>query len=148
MNQTHTQNKAPAQRIRRIGLLTGLLLGGLGISGYAAASPAEVTVIPNFSAGIVIGINQGRLPPPPRHEPMGRAPFHDAVWVPGQWEWRNRWVWHRGQWEHRHRYYREPVYWAPPRAMYREEPRHRHFNEYRYDRDSRRYDDDRPGYRR
>ena len=146
MNQSHNQNKTSVQRLRKIGLITGLLLGGLGISGYASAG--EITLTPSYSAGIFIGINQGRQVPPPRHEVIGRAPFHDAIWVPGQWEWRNRWVWHRGQWEHRHHHYRERVYWAPRYPMHREDRDYRRYDEHRYDHGPGRYDDDQRGYRR
>ena len=148
MNQSHNQNKTSVQRLRKIWLMTGLLLGGLGISGYAAAAPGEIMVAPGYSAGIFIGINQGRQVPPPRHEVIGRAPFHDAIWVPGQWEWRNRWVWHRGQWEHRHHHYRERVYWAPRYPMHREDRDYRRYDEHRYDHGPGRYDDDQRGYRR
>jgi len=148
MNQSHNQDKTPAQRIRIIGLMTGLLLGGLGISDYAAAAPGEIMVAPGYSAGIFIGLNQGLQMPPPRHEMIGRAPFHDAFWVPGQWEWRNRWVWHPGQWERRHHHYRERMYWAPPYPMHREDRDDRRYDEHRYDRGPDRYDDDQRGYRR
>ena len=148
MNQSHNQDKTPAQRIRIIGLMTGLLLGGLGISDYAAAAPGEIMVAPGYSAGIFIGLNQGLQMPPPRHEMIGRAPFHDAFWVPGQWEWRNRWVWHPGQWERRHHHHRERMYWAPPYPMHREDRDDRRYYEHRYDRDPGRYDDDQRGYRR
>lgn len=148
MNQSHNPDKTPVQRLRKIGLVTGLLLGGLGISDYAAAAPGEIMVAPGYSAGIFIGIDQGRQMPPPRHEVIGRAPFHDAIWIPGQWEWRNRWVWHRGQWGHRHHHYRERVYWAPPYPMHREGRDDRRYDEHRYDRGPDRYDDDQRGYRR
>lgn len=146
MNQSHNQNKTSVQRLRKIGLMTGFLLGGLGISGYAAAG--EITVTPSYSAGIFIGISQGRQVPPPRHEVIGRAPFHDAVWVPGQWKWRNRWVWHRGQWERPRHHHRERVYWAPRYPMHREYRDHRRYDEHRYDHGPGRYDDDQRGYRR
>jgi len=148
MNQSHNQDKTQAQRLRIIGLMTGLLLGGLGISDYAAAAPGEIMVAPGYSAGIFIGLNQGLQMPPPRHEMIGRAPFHDAFWVPGQWEWRNRWVWHPGQWERRHHHYRERMYWAPPYPMHREDRDDRRYDEHRYDHGPDQYDDGQRGYRR
>lgn len=42
--------------------------------------------------------------PPPRVEVIGVAPYHNAVWVKGHWDWRprsGRYVWMPGHW-HRH----------------------------------------------
>lgn len=148
MNQSRTQNKTSAPRFGKFGLIAGLLLGGLGISGYATASPNEIIVAPGYSAGIFIGINPGRDAPPLRREVIGRAPFHDAIWIPGQWVWRDRWVWYRGQWERRHHHLRERVYWAPRYPMHREERGYRGYDERRHDHGSGRHDDDQRGYRR
>ncbi len=38
-------------------------------------------------------------PPPARVEVIGRAPYRNAVWVPGHWvRGRYDWVWVRGYW--------------------------------------------------
>ncbi|OZB75350.1 MAG: hypothetical protein B7X37_02645 [Halothiobacillus sp. 14-55-98] len=147
MNQANNQNKTLVPRLRKIGLMAGLLFGGLGISGLAAAAPAEIVLAPGYPVGIFIGIDQGRQMPPPRHEVIGRAPFHGAIWVPGRWEWRNHWVWYRGQWGHRHHHYRERVYWAPRYPMYREGRDDRGYDGRRHDHRPDRYDDDRRDYR-
>ncbi|HEV2722307.1 MAG TPA: hypothetical protein VG323_19970 [Thermoanaerobaculia bacterium] len=39
------------------------------------------------------------VPPPRRVEVIGRAPYRNAVWVPGHWvRGRYDWVWVRGYW--------------------------------------------------
>jgi hypothetical protein len=37
-------------------------------------------------------------PPPPQIEVVGAAPGAEYVWVPGAWQWRERWVWSGGYW--------------------------------------------------
>jgi len=37
-------------------------------------------------------------PPPPPVEVVGAAPDSSQVWMPGVWEWHDRWVWVPGQW--------------------------------------------------
>jgi len=37
-------------------------------------------------------------PPPPQVEVVGAAPGAEFVWIPGAWQWRERWVWSGGYW--------------------------------------------------
>ncbi len=37
-------------------------------------------------------------PPPPQREVIIAAPSPAYVWVPGYWNWQNRWIWMPGQW--------------------------------------------------
>jgi len=40
-------------------------------------------------------------PPPPKHEPMGVAPYPEAHWMHGEWVWRHdQWEWVPGHWAH------------------------------------------------
>ena len=84
-------------------MATSLSLGGCAVypaGGYTYDSGTVVT-------GAVIA---PAAPPPPRVEVVGAAPFIGAVWLPGRWIWRDRWVWHEGYWG------RPPhprAYWAP-----------------------------------
>lgn len=104
-------------------LLGGVLLGGLSLSGCAVAYPNEYSA--GYSSGyassdnVIVGVDYGRpRPPPPPYEAIGIAPFYGAIWLPGQWVWRDRWVWNRGQWGGRQaapRYYPGPAWgYAPP----------------------------------
>jgi hypothetical protein len=38
-------------------------------------------------------------PPPPHVEIVRNAPGPQYVWIPGFWEWKNRWSWMNGHWE-------------------------------------------------
>lgn len=100
-------------------LLGGLLLGGLGLSGCAVAYPNGYTDGYGTTSNVIVGVDYGRRgPPPPPYEAIGIAPFFGAIWLPGQWVWRDRWVWHRGRWGGHPaapRYYQGPGWgYAPP----------------------------------
>ena len=58
-------------------------------------------VATSASAGISLVISAPSLAPPPlRAETHGNAPFKDAVWIDGRWDWRDgRYVWLGGHWE-------------------------------------------------
>ncbi|MHB1228889.1 MAG: hypothetical protein ACYCY3_01035 [Halothiobacillus sp.] len=51
-------------------------------------------------------------PPPPRVDVVGIAPYFGAIWIPGNWLWRDRWVWNEGHWA---RPPRPDARWAPGR---------------------------------
>ena len=42
-------------------------------------------------------------PPPPPPEIIIVAPSPTHVWMPGYWNWQNRWIWIPGQWAQRPR---------------------------------------------
>lgn len=116
------ENLGKAQRVSSL-LLGGLILSGLSLSGCAVAYPNGYST--GYSTGygassnVIVGVDYGRRgPPPPPYEAIGIAPFFGAIWLPGQWVWRDRWVWHRGQWGGRPaapRYSQGPGWgYAPP----------------------------------
>lgn len=74
-----------------IGITVGL--GGCAVypAGYGYGYTSETVV-----TGPVVRYE----PPPPRVEVVGVAPFMGAIWMPGNWVWRDRWAWHRGHWAH------------------------------------------------
>ena len=52
-------------------------------------------------AGLELVVTPPRSPPPAlRIENCGTAPFRDAVWVDGRWDWRgSQYVWVSGHWQ-------------------------------------------------
>lgn len=76
--------------------LLGIAALTLGLSG-CAVYPAGYSY-GYTSETIVSGPVVRYAPPPPREEIIGIAPYVGAVWLPGHWVWRDRWVWHRGYW--------------------------------------------------
>jgi hypothetical protein len=95
--------------LRRTALLgiVGITLGLGGCVVYPAGHGY------GYSSGTVVTGPVVRYePPPPRVEVVGVAPFVGAIWIPGNWVWRDRWSWHSGHWE------RPPhprAQWAPGR---------------------------------
>ena len=56
-----------------------------------------------FENGCVVAGPPGP-PPAPIVETYGVAPFPDAVWIGGAWDWHpehRRYEWRRGEWRHR-----------------------------------------------
>lgn len=146
MNTLNSKNITLNLRLLKFWLMVGLLSGSIVSSGHALAATVGIVITPSHADGIYLGFNEGRHAPPPRHEVIGIAPFHGAVWVPGQWVWRDRWVWYRGQWAH-HRY-SEQVYWTPGYPMYREDREYRQHHGHRHGDDYGRFYDDQRGHRR
>ncbi len=69
----------------------------------AAVLLAAAACIPwNAFGGISLVVSAPtHAPPPLRVEQRGAAPFRDAVWIDGQWDWRDgNYVWVHGHWEH------------------------------------------------
>jgi hypothetical protein len=68
-----------------------------------AACLAGIILLPAVAAGgisLVVSA-PSHAPPPDRVEARGLAPFKDAVWIDGRWDWRDgRYVWSGGHWEH------------------------------------------------
>ncbi|MGC8698192.1 MAG: hypothetical protein ACP5Q0_06920 [Halothiobacillus sp.] len=127
-------------------LLGGLLLGGLGLSGCAVAYPNGYADGYESRGSVIVGVDYGRRgpPPPPPYEVIGIAPFFGAIWMPGQWIWRDRWVWHRGYWGGRPagpRYYEEPGYYNGPGWGYAPPPRYPGYGYYRWGDDRGRHHD-------
>jgi hypothetical protein len=56
-----------------------------GTEPTSAASPSPVVV--------------NEAPPPPHVEVVRNPPGPQYVWIPGYWEWKNRWSWVNGHWE-------------------------------------------------
>src|SRR5579864_9749957 len=52
-------------------------------------------------AGLALVVTPPRTPPPVlRVENHGAAPFHDAVWDDGRWDWKGgQYVWVSGHWQ-------------------------------------------------
>ena len=52
-------------------------------------------------AGLALVVTPPRTAPPPlRNENRGAAPFRDAVWVDGRWDWKSgQYVWVSGHWQ-------------------------------------------------
>jgi len=53
-------------------------------------------------AGLELVVTPPRSPPPAlRVETPGAAPFRDAVWIDGRWDWKSgQYVWVSGHWQH------------------------------------------------
>ena len=73
---------------------------------FRAGNVVATVIFSGFVAtGAVGGISlmispPAHAPPPLRAEPHGNAPFKDAVWIDGRWDWRDaRFVWLGGHWE-------------------------------------------------
>ncbi|HQS01998.1 MAG: hypothetical protein B7Y07_02880 [Halothiobacillus sp. 24-54-40] len=79
--------------IRRA-LLGGALITTLGLSACAVYPTGYGYGNNEVVAGPVVRY----APPPARVEVVGVAPFFGAVWLPGNWVWRDRWVWNEGRW--------------------------------------------------
>lgn len=79
--------------IRRA-LLGSALITTLGLSACAVYPTGYGYGNNEVVAGPVVRY----APPPARVEVVGVAPFFGAVWLPGNWVWRDRWVWNEGRW--------------------------------------------------
>lgn len=77
-----------------VGITLGL--GGCAVypAGYGYGYSSESVVSGSVVTGPIVRYD----PPPPRVEVLGVAPFMGAIWVPGNWVWRDRWSWHSGHW--------------------------------------------------
>jgi hypothetical protein len=67
-------------------------LGAYGPPGYNQA-PAPYSPAPG------VEIIAPTAPPPLQSEVIIAAPSPAHVWLPGYWNWQNRWVWMPGRWE-------------------------------------------------
>jgi hypothetical protein len=57
-----------------------------------------------FENGCVVAAGPPGPPPAPIVEAYGVAPFPDAVWIGGGWDWHpehRRYEWRHGEWRHR-----------------------------------------------
>ena len=65
------------------------------VTQYMINTPSTVAAAPptTYDAGAVV---EG--PPAPPTETVVVAPGPGYVWVPGEWDWRGRWVWVTGYW--------------------------------------------------
>jgi hypothetical protein len=93
MNKTEL-NLSPS--ILRRTILLGIVGSALGLGGCAVypAGYGDVYSSETIVTGPVVRYN----PPQPRVEVVGVAPFIGAVWIPGNWVWRDRWSWNSGHW--------------------------------------------------
>jgi len=67
-------------------------VGTMGLSGCVVAPRHHQPYYLGGSMVVPVG------PPPNRVEVVGVTPFVGAVWIPGHWIWRDRWVWNKGYW--------------------------------------------------
>jgi hypothetical protein len=66
----------------------------------ALALAASLISAPAYG-GLALVVTPPRSPPPPlRIENRGAAPFREAVWVDGRWDWQSgQYVWVSGHWQ-------------------------------------------------
>jgi len=91
------------------------------VPGEPAVMPGEPAVI----SGEEVVVTEA--PPSSQEEVVGISPGPEYIWVPGWWEWHDRWVWKSGRWmigphprahwvpghwtRHGHTYVWRPGYW-------------------------------------
>jgi hypothetical protein len=90
--------------IYRVKAIVMLMLFGLGVNESiaqappAAYGPAPGTYVQQAPAPGAAIIIAPTAPPPLQAEVIIAAPSPSHVWLPGYWNWQNRWVWIPGQW--------------------------------------------------
>lgn len=84
-------------KILNLSKAAGMTFAGvisLGLGGCVIAPAHHHPYAAYPSGGVVVGV----APPPDRVEVVGVAPFPGAIWISGNWVWRDHWVWERGYW--------------------------------------------------
>jgi hypothetical protein len=62
-----------------------------------------IILLLTLASGCVVAEEYAPGPPPDRVEVIGVAPFHDAIWIKGHWDWErgaHHYRWHEGYWRH------------------------------------------------